>query len=26
MMGALSDETRQSFVDLWEETKAFYAN
>jgi hypothetical protein len=25
-MGALSDETRQSFVDLWEETKAFYAN
>lgn len=25
IMGALSDDTRQSFVDLWEETKAFYA-
>jgi spermidine/putrescine transport system substrate-binding protein len=25
IMGTLSDETRQSFVDLWEETKAFYA-
>jgi spermidine/putrescine transport system substrate-binding protein len=25
IMGTLSDDTRQSFVDLWEETKAFYA-
>jgi spermidine/putrescine transport system substrate-binding protein len=25
VMGSLSDDTRQSFVDLWEETKAFYA-
>ena len=23
---ALSDETRQSFADLWEEVKAFYAS
>ena len=25
IMGPLSDDIRQSFVDLWEETKAFYA-
>lgn len=25
IMGPLSDDVRQSFVDLWEETKAFYA-
>jgi spermidine/putrescine transport system substrate-binding protein len=25
VMGTLSDDTRQSFVDLWEEVKVFYA-